>query len=191
MAGGWRFAIVAVGALVLAIAPAVAAPAATAPIELKGTQTVVDEAKGKYEMHGALVGAWNTTTFTERYAGTDGAFVATGTEVFRGCLDADRDGSCTDGETAGALRFSFVYWANYNPKTKALVRGACVHPVIGGTGGFAHATGVVHMRDTPTANGVRTTYTGELDLGEGAAPTTKATREPAGRAPRGMCGSGG
>src|SRR5262245_54267315 len=139
-----------------------AAAGGAAPITVKGIQTVVNESQGKYEMHGDLVGRWNTTAFTTNYAGADGQFVGSGKELFTGCRDADRSGACDVGEPAGTIRFSFVYWATYDPKTKALVKGQCVHPVLGGTGAFAGVKGVVHMKDAPTAAGPRTTYTGTL-----------------------------
>ena len=138
------------------------AAGAQAPVKIKGTQTVIDEAKGKFEMHGSLVGKWNTTAFKINYQGTDGEFVGSGREIFSGCHDADATGTCDAGEPTGTLRFTFVYWANYNPKTKALVRGECVHPVTGGTGGFKNVKGIIHMVDRPVGKEVKTTYSGSL-----------------------------
>jgi hypothetical protein len=138
-----------------------AATAATVP--LKGTQTVVDESKGSYEVQGSLLGKWQATAFTQHYA-TPERFVASGRERFTGCLDLDRNRTCDAGEPSGSLRFTFIYWASFNPTTKALLRGACVHPVVGGTGDFAKSTGVVHMTDLPVGKTVRTTYTGELTV---------------------------
>ena len=103
--------------------------------------------------------------------------------MFKGCLDADGDGTCAAGDPTGTLRFSFIYWATFDPKTDALVRGDCVHPVTGGTGGFAKAKGVIHMIDTPAGSGVKTTYTGSLLL-PGVAPAAVGSggeTPPAGR----------
>jgi hypothetical protein len=168
-----------------------AAAGAAAPISVKGIQTVVNESQGKYTMQGDLVGRWNTTVFTTNYAGPDGQFVGSGKELFTGCKDTDRSGACGAGEPAGTIRFSFVYWATYDPKTKALVKGQCVHPVLGGTGAFAGAKGVIHMKDTPTAGGTRTTYSGTLLYSRAATASTAsaATRDLAGRGARGACGS--
>ena len=153
----------AIGPCVVAALVVVAAAAGgTAPVKVRGTQTVIDEAKGKYEMHGSLVGKWNTTAFKIDYQGPDGEFVGSGKELFSGCHDADANGTCDAGEPTGTLSFSFVYWANFNPKTQALVRGECVHPVTGGTKGFRNVKGIIHMVDRPAGKDVRTTYSGSL-----------------------------
>ena len=180
--------VIATGLLAFAGAAAAGGPA---PSTVKGIQTVVNESQGKYAMQGDLVGKWNTTAFTTNYAGPDGQFVGSGRELFTGCRDADRSGACDAGEPTGTMRFSFVYWATYDPKTKALVKGRCVHPVLGGTGSFKGVKGVIHMKDTPTASGTRTTYTGTLLYGDAATASTSSvgTRELAGRAARGACGS--
>ena len=48
--------------------------------------------------------------------------------------------------------FSFKYWAQFDEQG-ALVWGTCTHPITGGTGAFAGATGVLAMVDTPTPAG--------------------------------------
>lgn len=154
------------------------AAATTDPVKLKGTQTVIDEAKGRYAMQGSLIGRWNTTAFKVDYDGPDGEFVGSGKELFTGCQDADKNGACGAGDPTGTLRFSFIYWATFDPKSKTLVRGECVHPVTGGTGGFTKAKGVIHMTDLPSAGGVHTTYTGSLLL---AGPSTSSIGPGGGR----------
>src|SRR5437762_106724 len=128
-------------AAVAAAVSVAAATAAPASVSLSGTQTVLDEKRGIFEMHGSLVGTWYVTSFVPRFKSAH-PFVATGTEKFVGCLDADRSTTCDVDEPAGTLKLTFVYWADYDAKTKALVRGQCVHPVVGGTGVFARASGV-------------------------------------------------
>jgi hypothetical protein len=177
-------------ATLAAAASAAAASGASVPVTVKGTQTVINESKGKYAMQGDLVGAWNTTAFTIHYQGVDGQFVGSGRERFSGCRDADRSDSCDPGEAKGTIRFSFVYWATYDPKTKALVKGQCVHPILGGTGAFAGIKGVIHMKDAPTASGVRTTYTGTLVYpGSGSATTTSVGTRALSSHAVGACGS--
>ena len=167
---------VAVGpCVVAALVAAGVAAGAGAPVKVKGTQTVIDEKKGKYEMHGSLVGKWNTTAFRIDYQGADGEFVGSGKEIFSGCHDADANGTCDAGEATGTLRFSFVYWANYNPKTQALVRGECVHPVIGGTGGFKNVKGIIHMVDRPVGKDVKTSYSGSLAFPGATAASVSST----------------
>ena len=159
-------------ALAILAAAAVSSAAVAGTIKVSGTQTVTDEAAGLYEMQGALVGKWSTTAFTENYK-TPSTFVGSGKEKFVGCLDTDRNGTCDTGEPTGTMGFTFIYWATFDPKSQALVRGACVHPVSGATGGFAGAKGVLFMKDTPAGKDVRTTYTGTL--------TIPSVRTPAGR----------
>lgn len=146
-------------AAVAALALAASASAATT-YQVSGKQTVVDEAAGTYKMQGGLIGDWANTSFTE-IAKTP-IYKGKGTELFVGCLDVKRDGSCK-GDPAGKLRFSFRLWAQFDPQG-GLVWGSCWHPITGGTGAFAGATGVLTMVDTPTAQGVSTSYIGNVTL---------------------------
>jgi hypothetical protein len=185
-----------VGAAILAaasLAATASAAAATngaAPITVRGTQTIVNEAKGKFAMQGDLLGSWNVTAFTTNYQGSDGQFVGSGKELFRGCRDVDRNGACDTGEPKGTIRFSFIYWASYKPNTTQLIKGECVHPVLSGTGDFAGAKGIIHMVDRPTAGGVKTTYKGTLTYpgSSSAATSSLVARELAGRAAPASCG---
>ena len=53
--------VIMVSAVALTAVAVGAAGAGSTVLTVRGTQTVVDEQKGRYEMHGSLVGAWNTT----------------------------------------------------------------------------------------------------------------------------------
>src|SRR4051812_13802259 len=147
---------------------AVASPAhAAGSIQISGTQTVVDENAGTFKMHGSLVGDWAITAFD--VLDTSPRLHAKGTEKFSGCLDRRRDGSCK-GDPTGTLTFTIDYSALFDPPgSQNLVWGACMHPVTGGTGAFAGARGVIVMADTPSANGVSTSYIGNLTLAGGGA----------------------
>ncbi len=172
---------VAIGMLAVASSAGAAAPAT---LHVRGTQTVVDEAAGTYRMHGSLVGAWATTAFTPTFE-SDTLFVGKGTERFNGCVDANRNGACGAAERHGVLRFSFVYWANYDAKTGAFLHGQCVHPVTGSSGGFAGASGLLLFDDTVHGDKVITTYKGQLQFGATAAAKAKAaTRMTAAAASR-------
>jgi hypothetical protein len=149
---------------VLAVVLAVAGPAGAKTIQVAGTQTVVDEAAGAYEMHGSLVGKWNITAFKEHFKDASN-FVGSGKETFVGCIDSNRNAACDEGEPSGSMKFTFVYWATLDPATGALVRGQCVHPVAGGNGSFVGAKGVIVMKDKPVGDEVKTTYTGTLAFG--------------------------
>jgi hypothetical protein len=183
-----RSLVVAVLAGGLVAAFAASAPAGLqAAVKVKGVQTVVDEKKGLYEMQGSLVGSWTVTAFTERYASPT-EYVGSGRERFQGCHDADRDGACGADEPAGTIRFVFTYWATFS--SGKLVRGNCVHPVVGGTGDFAKAKGVILMKDVPTSSGVRTTYAGTLDYAAAPKPASaRPTRSLASSGRGTACGS--
>ena len=86
--------IAGLAALTTALAVATAG-ATTAPItvSLSGTQTVVDESAGTYTMQGSLVGDWSNTKFVLRYLSAS-QIVGTGTELFVGCVDSDKNGAC-------------------------------------------------------------------------------------------------
>jgi hypothetical protein len=157
----------------LAAATSVAVSAAAEGVPVSGTQTVINEKQGIYAMHGGLLGTWYMTSFVPRYKNAH-PFVGTGTEKFVGCQDVDRSTTCDVGEPTGTFRTTFVYWADYDAKTNALERGQCVHPVVGGTGAFAKATGVLFMKDAVVGKSVRTTYHGQLQYG-----SRVATRLPA------------
>ena len=164
-----------------------AVPAAP-PSQRLGLDRRPGEAPGKDAdgRQGDLLGTWNITAFTTHYQGSEGQFVGSGKELFAGCRDVDRSGACDTGEPKGTIRFTFIYWATLDPKTQSLVKGQCVHPVLGGTGAFAGVKGIIHMTDSPTPSGVRTRYTGTLRYGGATAASTSslATRDLAGRGRR-------
>ena len=168
-----RLAAPILAAVAAALALAASASAATT-YQVSGTQTVVDEAAGKYAMHGSLVGDWTITSFTE--IATSPIYRAKGTELFSGCLDVRRDGSCK-GDPSGKLQLRLQVLGPVRRAGRARL-GHVHHPITGGTGAFAGATGVLAMVDTPTAQGVSTSYIGNVTL-EGS----KATARTRARAP--------
>jgi hypothetical protein len=139
-------ALVFFGALA-AVTAASAAPVTGEQFAVAGKQTVVNEKAGTYKMAGGLVGNWKITSFKELPAAA-GVFKAKGTESFNGCIDRKLDGSCT-GDPSGGLKFSFRYWGRFSKEDK-LELGTCAHPVTGGSGAFAGATGFLMMVDLPT-----------------------------------------
>ena len=176
---------------------AIAALAAVAPLAQGGSREVrvtgeslatADPAVST--MTGGLNGTWTTTEFDYTYDAETGAVVGWGAESFQGCLDKRRDGTCGTGDPAGSMTFRFVYWAQVDPATGALITGRCTHPVTGGDGAFAHASGVIAMRDTPQSDGsVVTTYRGKLVL-QATATASRRTRRrgPRRGSPRGADG---
>jgi hypothetical protein len=152
--------VTALVALTTAAALVFASPAGATSVS--GTQTIVDQAAGTYEMSGDLVGDWAITSFTE-LAQTP-VYRAEGTEKFKGCLDGDSDGSCR-GEPSGNLKFSFDYWAQL-ADDGSLELGTCAHRVTRGKGDFAKAKGFLMFVDTPTSTApfVETEYEGVINL---------------------------
>jgi hypothetical protein len=149
-------------AALVACSAALAGTAEAKRYPVSGTQTVVDEVAGKYRLAGDLVGAWRITKF--KPLGTEPFLAARGREVFNGCLDRGHDGDCA-GDPSGKLRLNFRYWALFAPGG-ALRAGACWHPIVGGTGAFRHASGVIQMLDAPTeTGGVETHYAGHITTG--------------------------
>ena len=129
--------------------------------QVDGVQTLVslgdlsDPADDVYWMAGygdgpsALIGLWRTTSFQLGVFTPSGVVTGTGTEAFEGCLDANGDASCGGSEPTGTLEFSFELSAKYDPITFAQQHGRCHHPITGGAGGFAGATGGLHFKDDP------------------------------------------
>ena len=110
----------------------------------------------------ALIGWWRTTSFQLGVITPSGVVTGTGTEEFEGCLDANGDASCSGSEPAGTLRFSFESSAKYDLITFAQQHGRCHHPITGGTGDFAGASGVLRFTDDPVAG--CSYYSGHLTL---------------------------
>jgi hypothetical protein len=166
-------------AVVAAVATVVLGTAGAAhatTYRVSGEQVVDDAATGKSHMTGGLVGQWAVTTIKE--TAKTPLIRAKGRERFTGCIDRARDGSC-DGDPTGTLRFTFQYWAQPGASAGQSIWGACLHPIVSGTGGLKGARGVVTMVDTPTAGGAtRTDYLGNVTLG---APGQASARAAAAR----------
>jgi hypothetical protein len=164
---GMRTAL-AVGA-VLAAAALAGVAAAAGTTQVSGVMRVVeigdpsDVTDDVTQVEGDLIGYWWTTTFDLGVATRSGVVTGSGTERFDGCRDANGNGVCDGSDPAGSLYLTFTYSGKFDPVTFALLHGRCNHPIAGGTGGFAGATGVIQMHDDP-ATGC-TYYRGHLTLG--------------------------
>jgi hypothetical protein len=171
---------------VASLAAGTASASADTTYPLSGKQTVVNEDKGLYKMSGSLIGRWNVTSFEESVQ--DPYYHGSGTEEFKGCLDRRRDGRCKH-DPSGTLSITFEYWALFGSDDPAsLVWGACWHPVVSGTGDFAGASGVLTMVDTPTKQGVKTAYIGNLTL-KGKGKATRRAQAHGARAAGAACGA--
>jgi hypothetical protein len=115
---------------------------------------------GTYAMAGDLVGCWYTDEFNVVQENPGGGFKASGTEHFDGCLDANHNGSCADDQT-GVFRTTFTFTAKYATPLEE-IHGRCHHPIIGGTGAFAGASGELSFKDIPSEG--RFPYHGPLNF---------------------------
>ncbi len=100
---------------------------------------------------GSLVGCWYITSSSEPQFTPSGGFHASGTETFIGCY----------GARCGELYTTFTFTAKFAADGSE-DHGRCHHPIIGGSGGFAGATGVINMHDLPNGCAV---YKGHLTFG--------------------------
>jgi hypothetical protein len=153
--------------LAAAAALVLAAPAGATTYQVHGKQKTVDEAAGVFKVTGGLLGSWATTSFEE--VATSPYYEAKGTEEFSGCIDRRRDRSCK-GDPSGTITFDFRFWGLYgSADPESLVWGSCWHPIVSGTGDFAGAAGVLTFVDSPTPNGVKTSYIGTITTKGGKA----------------------
>ena len=176
---GIRLLATVLGTMIGTLLFAHAATAATVSGEqfaVSGKQTVVNESAGTYKMSGGLLGNWKITSFKE--TASKPVFRGTGTETFNGCIDRKLDGSC-NGDPSGSLKFKFRYWGKFG-KGDALELGTCAHPVIGGTGDFAGATGFLMMVDTPIEKApfIETNYEGLITLSGSPAAQVSSVPSP-------------
>jgi hypothetical protein len=155
-----------------------------------GKSKAIDGDAATSKMTGGLRGLWTTTSFEE--VALTPYYQGKGTESFTGCIDRRRDRSCA-GDPSGTLTLEFTFWglfASADPASE--VWGACWHPVVGGTGAFAGARGVVMFVDSPTSAGLSTRYIGSLTLQGGKPRSARASAAPprsagASGAPRTAC----
>jgi hypothetical protein len=141
---------------------ALASPAGAATYEVAGKQTTIDAEAGTAKMSGDLRGQWTINSF--ELVSLDPYVEGKGTESFTGCIDRRGDRSCA-GDPSGTLTFEYRFWGLYeSPDPASQVWGACWHPVVGGTGAFAGAQGVLTFVDSPTRAGLSTRYIGSITL---------------------------
>ena len=103
-------------------------PAGNPPVNL-GTYDPID-------LSGNLDGCWYTYVSTSR-TNPSGTYVEQGTELFVGCLN---------GTVCGTFETTYTFTAKYDTLGQE-IHGRCHHPIVGGTGGFAGAKGVINFKD--------------------------------------------
>ena len=130
---------------------------------IAGSQNCPNHQPDTYWMAGDLVGCWYTVSFDVIQANDNpgGKFKASGTEHFVGCLNTNGNGTCDPGEPSGTFDTTFVFTAKFAP-TGDEIHGRCHHPIVGGTGVFAGASGGLSFKDIPSEG--RFPYHGEIKL---------------------------
>ena len=118
-----------------------------------------DGTDGIYAMTGDLLGCWYTVTFVVTGQSPSGGLRASGTERFVGCLNTNGNRTCDAGEPSGTLSTTFTFTGKFAP-TGAEIHGRCHHPIVGGTGDFVGASGVLSFTDIPSEG--RFPYHGNL-----------------------------
>jgi hypothetical protein len=130
---------------------------------IAGSQNCPNAQPDTYRMAGDLVGCWYTVTFDVVQANDNpgGHFKASGTEHFVGCLNTNGNATCDAGEPSGSFDTTFTFTAKFAP-TGDEIHGRCQHPIMGGSGGFAGAGGVISFKDIPSEG--RFPYHGNIQL---------------------------
>jgi len=152
-------------------------PSEPRTIHVSGDQIATDSPT-KWYMEGDLVGEWLVYPRTPALHNTKTLYSEAGVEVFKGCIDRNRNGRCGKRDYRGEMYAVFISWTSFDLDGN-FVRGQCVHPITGGTGAFVGARGVITMVDTPVGDAITTKYRGDVELNavpsEGPAPRPTTT----------------
>lgn len=118
------------------------------------------------DFSGSLVGCWYTYVATSRF-NPSGTYVEQGTELFVGCLN---------GTTCGTFETVYTFTGKYTDDTFTTeIHGRCEHSIVGGTGDFADAKGVINFKDDVV--NMTFEYKGQIQLAptaQGAAAVTQS-----------------
>ena len=102
---------------------------------------------------GGLEGCWYTYVSASQF-NPSGTYIEQGTEIFVGCLN---------GTACGTFETTYTFTAKYVDDTFAEeIHGRCHHPIVGGTGDFAGANGVILFKDDVV--NLKYNYRGHLSL---------------------------
>jgi hypothetical protein len=128
------------------------------------------------DFYGSLDGCWYTYVSTSRF-NPSGTYVEQGTELFVGCLN---------GTTCGTFETVYTFTGKYTTDTiPAEIHGRCEHSIVGGTGDFAGAKGVINFKDDVV--NLTFEYKGQIQLATPAALAAGKTREAGATARTGGC----
>ena len=154
----------AMAALVLAV---MAMPASAGTTQVSGTAVFNTECQsvgsppsdpGDYppiDLSGSLDGCWYTYVSAARF-NPSGTYIEQGTEIFVGCLA---------GMGCGTFETIYTFTAKYVDDTFAEeIHGRCEHRIVGGTGDFAAAKGVILFKDDVV--NLKFDYRGHISLSQ-------------------------
>lgn len=130
------------------------------------------------DFSGSLDGCWYTYVSASRF-NPSGTYIEQGTEFFVGCLN---------GTTCGTFETTYTFTGKYTDDTfQVEIHGRCEHSIVGGTGDFAGAKGVINFKDdvvnmifnyrgqiqlaTPTSPGSATVVRDAAKAGDVVGPT--------------------
>lgn len=86
---------------------------------------------------GSLYGCWYTYVSSSQF-NRSGTYQEKGAEIFVGCLNG----------TCGTFETTYTFTGKFVDDTFAEeIHGRCHHPIVGGTGDFAGAKGVINFKD--------------------------------------------
>ena len=106
------------------------------------------------DLSGSLDGCWYTYVSDSKF-NPSGTYQEIGTELFVGCLNSS---------TCGTFETTYTFTGKFVDDTfTEEIHGRCHHPIVGGTGGFAGATGLILFKDD-VVNGCFE-YRGHISLG--------------------------
>lgn len=127
------------------------------------------------DFSGSLDGCWYTYVSASRF-NPSGTYVEQGTELFVGCLN---------GTTCGTFETTYTFTAKYTDATFATeLHGRCEHSVVGGTGDFAGAKGVINFKDDVV--NMTFDYKGQIQLATPNGQTVAPAVQDSARAPSGV-----
>ena len=105
------------------------------------------------DLSGSLDGCLYTYVSSSQF-NPSGTYIEKGTEIFVGCLN---------GTTCGTFETTYTFTAKYVDDTFAQeIHGRCQHSIVGGTGDFAEAKGVILLKDDVV--NLKFDYKGQISL---------------------------
>lgn len=175
---GHAGALVLVAALVFAV---LATPASAGTTLVSGTSVFNTECQapvggvpgdtGDYpaiDFSGSLHGCWYTYVSASQF-NPSGTYLEQGTELFVGCLN---------GTTCGTFETVYTFTGRYTDDTFSTeIHGRCEHRIVGGTGDFAGAIGVITFKDDVV--NMIFDYRGEIQLAPTAQGGAKVAQDSA------------